>query len=64
MINMLLGRDSEQERKKAHQMSSQERKKRLKVLRNQHTNWSQSHSDDTKHLHQILIEGKEKWGHR
>jgi hypothetical protein len=57
MINMLQGRESEQQRKKAYQMSSQERKKRLKVLRNQQTSWSQSNSNDTKHLHQILMEG-------
>ncbi|CAC5415798.1 unnamed protein product [Mytilus coruscus] len=56
MINMLQGRESEQQKKKAHQMSSQERKKRLKVLRNQQISWSQSNSDDTKHLHQILTE--------
>lgn len=57
MINMLQGRDSEQYKKKALQMNSQERKKQLKVLRNQHISWSQSHSEDTKHLHQILFEG-------
>jgi ABC-type transporter MlaC component len=57
MINMLQGRESEQQRKKAYQMSSQEREKRLKVLRNQQTSWSQSNSNDTKHLHQILMEG-------
>ncbi|XP_052070817.1 trichohyalin-like isoform X2 [Mytilus californianus] len=56
MINMLQGRESEQQKKKAHQMSSQERKKRLKVLRNQQISWSQSNSDDTKNLHQILTE--------
>ncbi|XP_063400098.1 trichohyalin-like isoform X3 [Mytilus trossulus] len=56
MINMLQGRESEQQKKKAHQMSSQERKKRLKVLRNQQISWSQSNSDDTQHLHQILTE--------
>lgn len=57
---MLQGRESEQQKKKAHQMSSPERKKRLKVLRNQQISWSQSNSDDTQHLHQILTEGRLK----
>ncbi|XP_055999875.1 trichohyalin-like isoform X3 [Ostrea edulis] len=56
-IHMLQGRDSENSKAIAKSMTAGERNKLLKTLRNRHTNWKNSRSDNSQVLHGILQEG-------
>lgn len=57
---MLQGRDSENSKVVAKSMTQGERNKLLKTLRNRHTNWQNSRSEDSQVLYTILQEGKKK----
>ncbi|XP_062600408.1 trichohyalin-like [Saccostrea cucullata] len=56
-IQMLQGRDSENSKAVAKSITAGERNKLLKTLRNRHTNWKNSKSDNSEVLHSILLEG-------
>lgn len=56
-IYMLQGRDSENSKVVAKSMTQGERNKLLKTLRNRHTNWKNSRSEDSQVLYTILQEG-------
>lgn len=60
-IYMLQGRDSENSKVVAKSMTQGERNKLLKTLRNRHTNWKNSRSEDSQVLYTILQEGKKKY---
>ncbi|XP_022298182.2 uncharacterized protein LOC111107326 isoform X1 [Crassostrea virginica] len=56
-IHMLQGRDSENSKVVAKSLTAGERNKLLKTLRNQHTNWKESRSDNSQILYTLLQEG-------
>ena len=56
-IHMLQGRDSENSKVVAKSLTAGERNKLLKALRNQHTNWKESRSDNSQILYTLLQEG-------
>lgn len=59
-IYMLQGRDSENSKVVAKSMTQGERNKLLKTLRNRHTNWKNSRSEDSQVLYTILQEGRKQ----